>query len=61
MMRSAHMLAFAAAVLATGFALGYSGAQAAQADRMDRPMQVIFALAVCGVCVLAAKQVAKWV
>jgi hypothetical protein len=55
------MLAFAAAVLATGFALGYSGAQAAQADRMDRPMQVIFALAVCGVCVLAAKRVAKWV
>jgi hypothetical protein len=52
-------LILGAIVLGAGFALGYAGAQAVRENRMDRPMESLFALAILGVFALTAKQVAK--
>jgi hypothetical protein len=52
-------LTLTAFVLATGFALGYAGAEAVQENRMNRPMEALFGLAVFGVFALTAKRVVK--
>jgi type IV secretory pathway VirB9-like protein len=55
-MSPARFLGCAAFALGSGFVLGYAGAQALAEHRMDRSMQILFALALAGIAYIEIRQ-----